>query len=51
MSTLAQSYLSAGKKARAIGILKGIVADYPGTSAAGVAAKELKELEGGKGAE
>ena len=51
MLKLAKMYLSAGKKARAIEILKGIVSDYPGTHATGVAAKELKELEGGKGTE
>lgn len=41
---LANLYLEAGKKAKAIEILKGIVADYPGTDAAKAAASKLKEF-------
>ena len=41
---LAKMYLAVGKKVKAIEILKGIVADYPGTPAAKEAAKKLKDF-------
>ena len=44
MLKLAKMYLGVGKKAKAIEILKGIVADYLGTDAAKAAARKLKEL-------
>jgi hypothetical protein len=43
---LAETYLQFGKKAKAIEILKGIVADYPKTTAAKSAASKLEELQG-----
>jgi len=41
---LAKMYLAVGKKVKAVEILKGIIADYPGTEAAKAAAKKLKEF-------
>jgi hypothetical protein len=41
---LAKTYLGFGKKDKAIAILKGVVADYPGTVAAKAAADKLKQL-------